>query len=288
MAAYVHINQTSNFTGNESDVWQNQTSVLRPVSPYHSVITVYIMGFICIAFAVTGVLFNTLTIVVISKGQRIGKQLKFQLVNLAVADLVTAGTFPIYLMYRLLRLNFPLNDALCKFIGLTSIWPNFVSLLWNMIISIERLLVIYFPLRMRHYSLKWKIIVAVLVWGIGFALRSNSLVNSRVRYLGKISICYVGESSGFWGVNRGLDEIINMATYGIPAIAIIVCYTMICFKLYMKPKIGHGGSQNQEDSAARHMTQVSVDPILLLKKLQCSRYVDKNVVASRWSEKLTR
>ena len=63
------------------------------------------------AFAVTGVLFNTLTIVVISKGQRIGKQLKFQLVNLAVADLVTAGTFPIYWMYRLLRLYFPLNDA---------------------------------------------------------------------------------------------------------------------------------------------------------------------------------
>ena len=172
---YVHINQTSNFTGNESYVWQNQTSALRPVSPYHSVITVYIMGFICIAFAVTGVLFNTLTIVVISKGQRIRKQLKFQLVNLAVADLVTAGTFPIYLMYRLLRLNFPLNDALCKFIGLTSIWPNFVSLLWNMIISIERLLVIYFPLRMRHYLLKWKIIVAKLIWGMGFALRSNSL-----------------------------------------------------------------------------------------------------------------
>ena len=34
------------------------------------------------------------------------------------------------------RTDYPLNDVLCKWIALTSMRSNFVSLLWDMIISI--------------------------------------------------------------------------------------------------------------------------------------------------------
>lgn len=260
MAEVIINSDDGNFTGNLSLLsGSNQTAgQQQPAGAYHEQYTVYIIGIICVSFAVVGITFNSLTIIVIVKGERIGKELKFQLVNLAAADLMTAPSFPIYLMFRLLRLNFPQNDALCKFVGMFSIWPNFVSLLWNMIISMERLLVIYFPLRMRHYSLKLKVLVAIFVWGIGFALRANSLINSRVSFLGTISICYVGESTGFYSDKKGLDESINMATYGIPALVIIVSYTMISFKLYLKPKIGYGGSSHQENSSARQMSQVRI------------------------------
>ena len=98
-------------------------------------------------------------------------------------------------------------------------------------------LVIYSPLQLQCYSLKWKIVVALLVWGIGFALKIYSLVNSQVHYLGKISLCYSsGDRWYVFFVKKWLDEVINMTTYGIPALEIIVCCTLTCIKVYLKPK----------------------------------------------------
>ena len=49
-----------------------------------------------------------------------------------------------------------------------------------------------------------------------------------------------------------------MTTYGIPALEIIVCCTLTCIRVYLKPKKLGMLARIQEDSAARQMTQVSI------------------------------
>ena len=56
----------------------------------------------CCTAIVLGVILNTLTITVLKMGRRIGEDVKFQLINLAIADLLTACCLPTWYMVNYL------------------------------------------------------------------------------------------------------------------------------------------------------------------------------------------
>ena len=101
----------------------------------------------CMA-AILGTSLNAGSILVIAFGKMCGKGIKLQLVNLAITNMVGAVLIPSYLISTFQPHAYYsfLSSSLCKFLLWTIYSPFYVSLLCNMVISLERFVAIYFPL----------------------------------------------------------------------------------------------------------------------------------------------
>ena len=130
--------------------------------------------------AVLGISLNAGSILVIGFGKKCGKGIKLQLVNLAITDMVGAVLIPSYLISTFQPHAYYsfLSSSLCKFLLWTIYSPFYVSLLCNMVISLERFVAIYFPLRMQNYTTKWKVVVISLCWVISLSTEVNLITNT--------------------------------------------------------------------------------------------------------------
>ena len=215
----------------------------------------YSVGTAYILMTVLGITFNSLAIIAIARGKRTSGEVKIQLINLAVADFLSAAFLPAYGLMSILRLSFPQNVPLCSFIRIAAFGPFYTSPLWNTAISIERVAVVYFPLKMRYYTKNTKLIVAAVVWIIGFLPDSiESLLYSKVDNFAGTWVCYVYPP--WLENNRKSYEWAATIKYCLPSLIIVISYTLIAIKLGSKSRIGERGSLKQESKQAKQKTQV--------------------------------
>lgn len=153
----------SNLTG--ADAWTNSdnstASSLAPSSG-ESVTSGYLIQIsgiyiaLLLTMAVLGLTVNILSIFIIALGSHVGKNIRIKLVNLAIADFLTAvGLLVIF-------------SGLYSFIGTVGLivyWTALqASLLCNMDISLERFVLIMFPFRAQKYKRVHRCIVTGLIW----------------------------------------------------------------------------------------------------------------------------
>lgn len=196
----------------------------------------YVIGTSYILITVLGVLLNTGSISVICCGRNTSREVKIQLINLAVADIISALFLPGYVLIYLLEISFPPNVALCTAVRIIGWGAFYVSPLWNVAIALERLIVVYFPLKAAGYTRKHKYIIAAVVWICGYIPEIENLLHSEVADFKGYLLCYV--NSPLVATHRDVYEWLITIKYILPAFIIITVYLAIGIKLVCRRRIG--------------------------------------------------
>lgn len=205
--------------------------------------------YLYITMASLGLILNIVSICTIICGQKMNKEVKLQMTNLAIADLL-ACLVPGYL-----QVPWAFNtDVSCKMLSFVGYGSFHTGPLWNMVISMERLVIVYFPFRARRYSSRYKIIVAVCVWTAGLALETplvfyitagNKQSTGRKEY----------ECQAHLGSNN-LVFWINVFGFGVPVLIIVTSYLLICWKLCQTVHIGESvGCRQAQDTSKRNQVR---------------------------------
>ena len=215
----------------------------------------YMVGTAFLLMAVLGVVLNILTIIIIKRGKHSSKEIRIQLINLAIVDGLSALFFPATSMVTVLMISFPESTALCKITRFIGYGALYTSPLWNVAISLERFTAVFFPLKMINYSKNYKLAVAGLVGVCGFLPEIDSLLHAQIVTWNRMRICTT--NSPLAQKNPVLFDILIVLKYVLPALIIVVVYTAIAIRLMLRKRIGErDGSRRQKQGASKEKKQV--------------------------------
>lgn len=205
---------------------------------------------------ILGFVLNIGTIATILNSQSLSNRgVHVFLVNKAIADLVTSLTYPI--VYA----AFPYGKGAELYLFILSAIGSlgiYTSLLWNAAISIERFVMIYFPLKALTYTKRIKIILTSTVWAIGvfgsiiltlFTLaRCNDDSMRNVKYQNKCAL---------FTFDRSTAEI--MVSTVFPAATILIMYILVVRKLCDKStELRMSVGKNKQRRIAVKQKQITV------------------------------
>ena len=149
------------------------------------------------------------------------------LVNKAVADLITSLTYPTVYAALPFGQEAELELLIISTFGSLGIY---LSLLWNAAISIERFVVIYFPLKSLAYTKKMKITLTAIVWGLG-VLGSTLLTSLTViRCKNSTQSLRKQRACALFTFDRQNEEIMVETT--VPAAIILIMYALVIKELF--------------------------------------------------------
>ena len=188
-----------------------------------------------LSMAILGLVFNSLTLIIIGHGKNTSKEIKPQLINLAIADLLMALFDPLKQVSILLRyLPFPGGIHLCRLYIFIKHAAHYASPLCNAAISLERFVIIFFPFRASRYTEFHKTIVIIAIWLCATLPGVRYLVHAELFSFGQIHSCI---TRGFL-FSPNIDYWINTLQYIFPACIIFVAYFATYTKLCLKKSSG--------------------------------------------------
>ena len=190
----------------------------------------YVIGSIYVAMSVLGIVFNSITIFVVSRGNSVGKEFKIQLINLAFADLLMAVIDPAIFILFLFKSPVLDNLGLCKAVCIGHSFANYTSLLCNEAICLERFVIVFFPLRASRYTRTHKFVVVKIIWVCSSLISASGLIISYI--YGETETCYCQVAACVDTAPFSmLSPWLRMMMYAQPAITIAIIYTAIFVKL---------------------------------------------------------
>ena len=208
----------------------------------------YINLCFCIPMGVTGIILNTLTILIIGFGANISKEVKIQLINMAVADLLMATFDAILELSLFTLLTFPNSQSLCIFYRLLQQAAHCGSLLCSAAISLERLFIVFFPLRVSHYTKCRKYLVVAAIWTIVLLLGIRNAVKAQLFEIAGKHLCV--EIDSFEEIVDSVDHWMTTLPYILEALVISTAYILIAVKLHSSCSGGprsHMSNQRRRD-----------------------------------------
>ncbi|XP_067942901.1 C3a anaphylatoxin chemotactic receptor-like [Watersipora subatra] len=179
-------------------------------------------------FGIVGAIFNICTIFIIRQGQHTSGEVKLQLINLAVADFLASLSIPILATFGVLQVSFPDDRCLCTTMQFLGAVPLYVSPLWNLVISLERFVIVFFPFRAALYRRKQKIAVAISVWLLGALAEIDGLLYSDIRYYPQINLTMCQRQGALR--NPSLYLAIQAIKFIVPSTTILIVYISIGIK----------------------------------------------------------
>ena len=194
--------------------------------------TIALVSTYFILVTVVGVLLNLLTIFALAFGSNISKEVHIQLINLAAADLIMAAFFPTSMMTdNILFFPFRGTRIWCGICFCISVSSSHASLLCNAAISLERVIVVYFPFRAAGYTKTKKILVVGFIW---ISATITQIVTARYSEL----MVDNGNTYCEIGFVRTLlhYQWIEALQSIIPTVVIIVSYCLVFAKLGIRKK----------------------------------------------------
>ncbi|XP_006123664.2 chemerin-like receptor 1 [Pelodiscus sinensis] len=184
-----------------------------------------------------GILGNGLVIVIIAfKMKRSVNALWF--LNLAAADFLFNIFLPLNIAYTAMNYDWVFGEALCKLNSSLLNLNLYSSVLLLTTISIDRCVSVVFPVwAQNHRTIKLACLICIVVWSAGFLMSCPSLIfRQTVSHRGKM-VCFnnysLSKKDHDLGVKRhtAVNVIKFLIGFAIPVTIIIVCYTIIVFKL---------------------------------------------------------
>ena len=212
---------------NNSSIFDDEEDDQQLMTP---IIVVYLL------ISLLGILLNSLTIAVIKLGRTTSKESAFQILNLAVADLISAMLYPPVVLMIRLRLTFNAGSALCTILMFLDTATFYASPLWNVAISIEKFIAVFFPLLMLTYSRKQKAIVAVVVWVVACLSQFDTILYARVYTDASGPHCII--KNPLKESNLQLYDSILAVRFILPASVIVCMYGLIGVKILFRKRIG--------------------------------------------------
>ncbi|XP_067040398.1 QRFP-like peptide receptor isoform X2 [Acropora muricata] len=167
---------SASFTSNSSNETSAGASTAAAIPGMSSKEKAILMPFYFISLLVA-LIGNVLIIVVFHKYKPIRKSFNYFVLNMAISDLFTPLTIMPFIIAKTLsdgaflkRIRSPLAGVVCKicyFLADTSIVVSIISLL---VISLDRLIAVVFPLRMKFISRKVRFICIFMSWVVALSV----------------------------------------------------------------------------------------------------------------------
>lgn len=227
------------------------TTESQDKSPNTSLDATYFTYYLIIA-AVLGVILNIATIAIIAKGRKTGRGIRIQLISLATADILGAVFLTFSQYFQATSRNQYTDEYICRLILFLGYGCLFVSLLCNTAISLERLMVVFFPFSALRYTQRKKLAVTGCAWLIGLLSELETLVDDVVESKGGTCRFAPPQWAAKTQSNGLLYQWLRVIRYIIPFLIMLISYTLIGCKIRKKSKIREGGESSRTDSANRN------------------------------------
>ncbi|XP_067929819.1 rhodopsin-like isoform X1 [Watersipora subatra] len=243
----------------ENETLTKNASSLYPASLTTPQTLSVLLAFQIIIF-IAGVTLNVLNIIILVRGKKFGRRIKMQLLNVAVADILSAinvpGSSPVY-SYSTLT-NYPNSLALCQMHELIRYSAFIASLVFHGTIAIERFVGVYFPFLISRYKRPQIIAVILFGWLLSFGSTIDMMLASVLVPTETGFTCFVD----FYLKSR---VNVNVPSYFvkifIPSIVIMVAYTMIWYRLRQK-KIGIKKSSKERTKNREVLAMLAANGVL--------------------------
>ncbi|XP_045211602.2 QRFP-like peptide receptor [Mercenaria mercenaria] len=190
---------------------------------------------------------NSIAIVIFTKGKRSKTDLRPFLINLAVADLIMAiFCIPFTFTYQLLNSNWVFSRPMCPIVMFLQTVSVTGSVITNMVIGIDRLCAIAFPLiATRNRSLRYRLII-LIIWIISVAFAGVQL---------KVGDTHYDKDTGYTECkeNWSSDELamfytilVLILTYLVPVIILTVTYSIVGYILWKRNLPGNADASRDK------------------------------------------
>ncbi|XP_067950256.1 psychosine receptor-like [Watersipora subatra] len=187
-----------------------------------------------------GFILNVFTLAVIITGKRFAQNIKLQLGNMAIADLLCSILLPSSTLFGgLVKVPYHSN-ILCKVHSHIVYSLFYSSLLFNTALAVEKFVAVYFPLRMFCYERRHIISVIVSVWSLAFLAEIDILFKSNVHIstITGMPGCYSAEEHRTFDENKLQCILYSGLRLGIPATIMLLAYSLIAIKLMKRRNVG--------------------------------------------------
>lgn len=220
------------------------------------------------SMVVLGIALNVGTIITVRKGKNFkNKGMQLLLTNKSIADLLTSTTFPV--VYALMP-YWPFTTKLTLFMLATiASFAIYTSLLWNSVLSVERFIAVYFPLRTLIYRKRDKIITSVVVWFAGFtaAVILNLMTLADCNDGSLLDLKATATCALLFEFDGHNEDLMLFAI--IPSILILVMYCLVAYKLHCRKmtqstNVSFAGRQMQHRLQKRVTIMLMVDGLVTL------------------------
>ncbi|KAL4635518.1 G-protein coupled receptor 183 [Arapaima gigas] len=194
----------------------------------------------CIVFTV-GLLGNALALHVIRPNLRKMNSTTLYSTNLAVSDILFTLSLPLRILYYAMGFNWPMGETLCKVTGLIFYINTYAGVNFMTCLSVDRFIAVVLPLRFSRFRKVQNVkYICVVVWLLVLAqtlpLLSMPMTNKEAN--GYITCMEYPNFEKVPNLPIMLIGAVFMG-YGIPVVTILVCYSVLCRKLYLAAKSNH-------------------------------------------------
>ncbi|XP_067944594.1 RYamide receptor-like [Watersipora subatra] len=168
------------------------------------------------------------------------------LINLAIADCLFALVYPIYCSTLFLIDDWSIMLFQCYVYVLICKTILTVSPLCTAAISLERLVIIYFPFRVKSYRRTHKLMIVALIWFSACLLSLDDVIYIHVSYEQSGEIyCrggqYYGDGSSSFFPKLMVIDIV------VPFTIVIVSFLIICIRFHIRKKKSLASSQSNRN-----------------------------------------
>ncbi|XP_072300963.1 G-protein coupled receptor 183-A [Eucyclogobius newberryi] len=196
--------------------------------------------FYCVVFLV-GLSGNCLALYVIRPNLKKMNSTTLYSLNLVISDILFTLSLPVRIIYYGLGFHWPLGETICKISALIFYINTYAGVNFMTCLSVDRFIAVVLPLRfakLRKVSHVRYICVGVWLLVLGQTLPLLTMDMTNVEPDGYVTCM---EYPNFEKVDHIATALIGgvFLGYVLPVVTILVCYSILCYKLHFTAKSNH-------------------------------------------------
>lgn len=196
--------------------------------------------FYCVVFLV-GLFGNCLALYVIRPNLKKMNSTTLYSLNLVISDILFTLSLPVRIVYYAMGFHWPLGEAVCKISGLVFYINTYAGVNFMTCLSIDRFIAVCLPLRFAKLrKVSFVRYVCIGVWML-VLLQTLPLLSMNMTNVEPDGFITCMEYPNFEKVDYIATVLIGAVFIGyvIPVITILVCYSILCFKLHFTARSNH-------------------------------------------------
>ncbi|XP_067944370.1 somatostatin receptor type 1-like [Watersipora subatra] len=206
-----------------------------------------------------------MTVFTIRYGVHTSSKVKIQLINLAISDCLFAFSYPVYCCTIFLVRNWSIGlTSCCIYVFVCKVMVS-ASPLCNAAICLERLVIIYFPLRAKQYRRSHKLMVVALIWFCSCLLAVDNVIYVQMSFEIEGTIyCEVGEYHHEEdSYLMGPSWVVPIIELLLPFTTVLVSYVLVCVRFCVRRRsaLVKGVSRRREKGIDKLMMMMAVDAL---------------------------
>ncbi|XP_062313505.1 G-protein coupled receptor 183-A [Osmerus eperlanus] len=190
---------------------------------------------------IVGLLGNTLALHVIRQNLKKMNSTTLYSLNLVVSDILFTLSLPLRIIYYALGFHWPMGEPLCKFTGLLFYINTYAGVNFMTCLSVDRFIAVVLPLRFSRFRKVSNVrYICVAVWAV-VLMQTLPLLSMPMTHTEPDNYITCMEYPNFEKVPNIAYMLIGAVFlgYGIPVVTILVCYSILCFKLRLTARSNH-------------------------------------------------